>query len=336
MGKLGEPANKTILAVEELRKYFPLRKGVFAQVFGKERASVKAIDDVSFEVKRGEILVLAGESGCGKTTTGLIALNLENPTTGTIVFDGTDISQLSREEMKPYRRRMQIIFQDPYESLNPRQTIFDALAEPIDIHKIAQSDEDEYQMVREALETVDLTPADDYMIRYPHELSGGQRQRVAIARALVLRPEFIVADEPVSMLDVSTRSEILNLMLDLRRKFNIAYLFITHDLAVAAYVGDRIGIMYLGKIAELGPSELVTADPKHPYTQALMSAVPSPDPTKHRKRIILKGEPPSPVNPPPGCRFHPRCPYVMDVCRKKEPELALVDKDHFVACHLYG
>jgi peptide/nickel transport system ATP-binding protein len=324
-----------VVVVKELKKYFPLRRGVFASVLSREQLYVRAIDGISFDLGRAEILVLAGESGCGKTTTGLVTLGLEAPTEGRVIFDGTDIGSLTRAQLKPYRRRMQIIFQDPYESLNPRQSIYEAIAEPLGIHKIPKTDEEEYQIVREALETVDLTPPDDFMIRFPHELSGGQRQRVAIARALVLKPEFIVADEPVSMLDVSTRSEILNLMLDLRRKFRISYLFITHDLAVASYVGDRIGIMYLGKIVELGPSEMVTADPKHPYTQALMSAVPSPDPTKHRERIILKGEPPSPVNPPLGCRFHPRCPYVMDVCKRDEPQLVMVQEGHYVACHLY-
>ncbi len=284
---------------------------------------------------RGEVFGLAGESGCGKTTTGRLLLSLEEPTSGKVIFDGTNIYEIDKKQLKNYRRQMQIIFQDPYESLNPRKSILDAVSEPINIHKLASTQEEKEDMVLKALEAVQLFPLPDLMYRFPHELSGGQRQRVAIARALMLKPKFIVADEPVSMLDVSIRTEILNLMLDLKEKFGLTYVFITHDMGVAKYMSDRIAIMYLGKIVEMGGAEDVIDKPLHPYTQALLAAVPVPDPNVKLGQIPIKGEISSAVRPPPGCRFHTRCPYVMDECKRKEPPLVDQGNGHFVACYLY-
>jgi oligopeptide/dipeptide ABC transporter ATP-binding protein len=324
---------KLIEAVN-LKKWFPLRIGFFSTLLKKE-LYVKAVDDVSFYVRKGEIFGLAGESGSGKTTTGKLLIRLIEPTGGKIIFKGEDITKYPEGKLKSYRKKVQIIFQDPYESLNPRMLVEDILSEPLLIHGI--SDEKEiYEKIYKVLEAVKLTPPEEFLLRYPHELSGGQRQRVATARALMLDPEFIVADEPVSMLDVSIRAEVLNVILDLREKFNVAFLFITHDLALARHICDRIAVMYLGKIVEMANVDELVYDPLHPYTKALINAVPVPDPTAKRIKVVIKGEIPSPVNPPPGCRFHTRCPSIIgDICRTEEPELIELKKDHYVACHLY-
>jgi len=323
-----------IVKVENLKKWFPVRRSLY-DVIKRRKLWVHAVDGVTFEIKKGEIFTLAGESGCGKTTLGKTILRLYEPTAGKIIFDGKDITHLKRQELRPFRRRMQIIYQDPYESLNPRMTVYDIVAEPLRINRITYDPEEEKELVRKALEEVELIPPEAFFMRFPHELSGGQRQRVAIARAIVMRPEFIVADEPVSMLDVSIRAGVLELLLNLREELGLTYLFITHDLAVAYNISDRIAIMYVGKIVELGSVDKVVENALHPYTKALISAVPVPDPTLKKKREILKGEPPNPINPPPGCRFHPRCKYAMDICRKEEPELKDMGGGHYVACHLY-
>lgn len=327
---MGEEA---VLRVVGLKKWFPVRRGIIASLLFKGQLYVKAVDDVSFEVKRGEVFGLAGESGCGKTTAGKTILRLLEPTAGEVYFEGKNLLTLDKSEMKPIRRRMQIIYQDPYESLNPRMNVFDIVSEPISVHRLADGLSEREELVTKALEDVELVPPEEFIHRYPHELSGGQRQRVAVARALVLNPSFIVADEPVSMLDVSIRAEILKLMLKLRDEFGLSYLFITHDLAIARHMCHRAAIMYLGKIVEVGPMENLVNDPTHPYTTALMAAVPVPDPTAERIKVIISGEVPTPINPPSGCRFHPRCPYVTNLCKETEPKLTQVDRHHFVACH---
>ncbi len=317
----------TMVRAEHLVKWFPKRTGAFS--LRKEEADhVKAVDNVSFDIDRGEVFGLVGESGCGKTTTGRLMTRLLEPTGGTVHFDGRDLYKVRRGELKEFRRRMQIIFQDPYESLNPRKTIYDALAEPIRIHGL----DGEVERIMTVTKEVQLTPFSDILHRYPHELSGGQRQRVAIARALILEPRFIVADEPVSMLDVSIRTDILNLMLDLKERFGLTYLFITHDLAVAKYMCDRIGVMYLGKLVEVAESQELTEDPLHPYTKALLSAVPSPDPRVRIGDIPIKGEVTS--APRAGCIFEPRCPIAEERCRRIEPPLREVRRDRLAACHL--
>lgn len=325
---------ETIVDVVNLRKWFPVRKGVLASIFGVGQLYVRAVDDVSFSIGKGEIFGLAGESGCGKTTTGKTLLRLVEPTDGRVYFRGRDVLSLGRVEMKRLRRKMQIIYQDPYESLDPRMTVLDTVSEPLSIHRLIEGASEREERVVEALEEVELLPPEEFLYRYPHELSGGQRQRVAVARALVLGPEFIVADEPVSMLDISIRAEILKLMLKLREDFGISYLFITHDLATARQLCHRIAVMYLGKIVEEAPTEELIGEPLHPYTEALLAAVPVPDPTAERIKITISGEVPSPVSPPPGCRFHPRCPLAIGVCSKEEPELRSIDSKRSVACHL--
>jgi peptide/nickel transport system ATP-binding protein len=323
------------IKVENLKKHFPARTSILASLRAKETLMVKAVDGISFTITRGSTFGIVGESGSGKTTAGRVILRLVKPTGGSVYFNGKDIFKADKEEMKRLRREMQLIFQDPFESLNPRMTIYEAVVEPLEIHKIGKGDEERRRLVSAALEEVQLVPPEDFLFRFPHELSGGQRQRVAIARALILRPKFIVADEPVSMLDVSIRTEVLNLMLDLQEKLGLTYLFITHDLAIAKYMSSRVGVMYLGKIIEIGDVSDVLDDPDHPYTQALMAAVPVPDAEKKRGDLPIKGETPQPINLPPGCRFNPRCPYAFDRCFKEEPEMFTVEPGHGAACFLY-
>lgn len=326
---------ETLVKAENLKKWFPVSGGFLSSLVSRKQLYVRAVDGVSFEIKKGEIFGLAGESGSGKTTTGRMLLRLIEPTSGKILLNKEDITRISEGKMKPIRKRMQIVFQDPYESLNPRMTVFNILAEPLQIQGISNEKELKTR-VRKALEDVQLVPPEEYTDRFPHELSGGQRQRVATARALVLSPEFIVADEPVSMLDVSIRAEVLNLMVDLMNKYQVAFLYITHDLALARHICDRVAVMYLGKIMEMGDVDNVILEPLHPYTQALIAAVPLPDPTSRRIEVVIKGEIPSPINPPSGCRFHTRCPkYIGDICRTKEPALVDLGKGQMVACHLY-
>ena len=321
-----------LLVVEGLKKYFEIRKSFLETLVSRKREFIKAVDGISFEVGKGEVLGLVGESGCGKTTTGRVILRLEEPTEGRAFFDDIDLFSLNGEELRKMRRRMQIIFQDPYASLNPRMKVGEIIANPLKIHGLSEGREKD--TVLEFLEMVGLTPAEDFYNSYPHQLSGGQRQRVAIARALVLHPEFIVADEPVSMLDVSVRATILDLMMKLKEKMGLTYLFITHDLATAKYVCNRVAVMYLGKIVEMGSIDRVFEEPLHPYTKALLSAIPIPDPTVKRERLVIGGEVPNPINPPPGCRFHPRCPFATERCKQEEPQLVEVEKGHKVACHL--
>jgi len=323
-----------IVRVELLKKYFPVQKSFIEQIFTRKLSYVKAVDGVTFSIKKGEIFTLAGESGCGKTTTGRLIVRLIEPTSGKIYFNGEDITHIKGEKLRLIRRKMQIVFQDPYASLNPRMKIGDAVGHPLEIHGLANGEEKK-RIVLDVLEKVGLTPPEQFINLHPHQLSGGQRQRVALARSIILKPEFIVADEPVSMIDVSLRTTIIDLMLQLRKELGLTYLFITHDLAVAKYISDRIAIMYLGKIIEMGSKENLFLNPMHPYTQALLSAVPVPDPNRKRKMVELKGEVPSAINIPSGCRFYPRCPYGKDECRDKEPQLIEIEKEHFVGCHLY-
>jgi len=295
---------------------------------------VHAVDGVSFSIARGEILGLVGESGSGKTTTALNTLGLVESTEGDILFNGQSVSELvkNRERSRRLRRQMQVVFQDPYEALNPRQTVFATVAEPLEVHRLVKSRKEKVERVTEALDAAGLKPPETFFDRYPQKLSGGQRQRLVIAGALVLNPQLLVADEPVSMLDVSIRAEILNLLHRLRKERGITILYVTHDLATAAYFTDRVAVMYLGRIVEIGPTKTVLSDPGHPYTQALLSIIPVPNPRRRRKRMILVGETPNPIDLPSGCRFHPRCPIVSDQCSKTEPQLESLDADHQVSC----
>ncbi len=317
-----------ILEIRHLKKYFPIRKGLL----GRVSAHVKAVDDVSFFIREGEALGLVGESGCGKTTIGRCVLRLLEPTSGEVLFEGQDLLSLSSEEMRKKRRALQIIFQDPYASLNPRMTIGRIVAEGLVIHeKLTASQREE--RVRSLLNEVGLESG--HARRYPHEFSGGQRQRIGIARALALKPRLIVCDEPVSALDVSIQAQVINLLQKLQDDYNLTYLFIAHDLAVVRHFSHRIVVMYLGKIVEIAHSHILYKDSRHPYTQALLSSVPVPDPEVKKQRILLEGDVPTPINPPQGCRFHTRCPLGKDkeICRNREPELKAVNRDHFAACH---
>src|SRR3989475_4877700 len=325
-----------VLRVENLRKWYPLRKGFMETLLSKVEASVKAVDLVSFSLGKGEIFALAGESGSGKTTLGKLVLRLVEPTSGKIFFQGKDITELSQRELKPLRRLMQIVFQDPFESLNPRMIIKEIIAEPLRVQRMTKSEAELEERVKDILTKVELVPPEEFLFRFPHELSGGQRQRVAVAMAFVVNPVFVVADEPVSMLDVSIRAEIINLMMDLVKKSSASILFISHDIALAKHIADRVAVLYLGKIMEIGSSTDVVDNPLHPYTQALISAVPVPDPESKRTKDVISGEIPSPVDPPSGCRFHTRCPYAHERCVNEEPAVIEVEKDHFTACHLYS
>lgn len=327
MGNESNPLKQPLLDVRDLTKYFPIKKGVFKRTVGL----VRAVDGVSFHIDRGETLGLVGESGCGKSTIGRCVLKLLEPTKGKIFFAGEDISKFGSKATKAFRRKVQAIFQDPYSSLNPRMSAGDIVKEPLKVHSLySLSEMNDY--VEDLFKKVGLRP--EHMSRFPHEFSGGQRQRIGIARALALKPELIICDEPVSALDVSIQAQVINLLDDLKGEFKLSYIFIAHDLSVVEHVSDRIAVMYLGKIIEIAKDTELYSNPLHPYTKALLSAIPIPDPRRKKGRIILKGEVPSPINPPPGCRFHPRCPVKEEICSIQEPQFNLIHPDHGVACHL--
>ena len=325
-------AQETILAVRGLKMYFPITKGIIIQ---RQVGNIKAVDGLDFDLYRGETLGLVGESGCGKSTTGRAILQLYKPTAGSVLFEGKELTQINSGDLRRTRRRMQMIFQDPYASLNPRMTVGSIVGEPLEVHGIGDNRKERQERVQELLKIVGLNPY--FINRYPHEFSGGQRQRIGVARALAVNPSFIVCDEPISALDVSIQAQVINLLEDLQQEFGLTYLFIAHDLSVVRHISDRIAVMYLGKIVELADRDELYANPKHPYTQALLSAVPIPDPAieKKRQRIILEGDVPSPANPPKGCNFSTRCPRVMDICRQTDPEFKNDGNGHHVACFLY-
>ncbi len=323
-----------LVEVRELRRWFPVPAGLLSSLLGAQQRFIHAVDGVSFSIDQAEVLGLVGESGSGKTTTGMTVVLLYEPTSGEVRFRGTPVGELSGESLRQFRRHAQIIFQNPYESLNPRFTVFDWVAEPLTIHGVGTAGQRQEQVVR-TLESVELRPAEEFLHRFPHELSGGQRQRVAIARAMVVEPEFLVADEPVSMLDVSIRAGVLNLLKRFSRQRQLAMLYISHDIATVRYVCDRMATMYAGLIVELGPTQEVITGPLHPYTQLLIAAIPVTDPRIRRPRVVIPGDVPDLVRPPQGCRFAPRCPFVMDICRRESPPLREVAPGHWVACHLY-
>ncbi|MBD8037947.1 dipeptide ABC transporter ATP-binding protein [Solibacillus sp. A46] len=320
--------SKVLLKVDHLKKYFPIRHGMFARHVG----DVKAVDDVSFELYKGETLGIVGESGCGKSTTGRAIMRLHEPTEGKVLFDGIELTDLNSEQMRKVRRDIQMVFQDPYASLNPRHTVEKILEEPLIVHGIGNAKERKNK-VREYLEIVGLSSY--HAKRYPHQFSGGQRQRIGIARALMTNPKLIIADEPVSALDVSIQAQVLNLMQRLQDDLKLTYIFIAHDLGVVRHISDRVGVMYLGRLVEIAESESLYHEPLHPYTQALLSAVPIPDPVYEREQLLLKGDIPSPSNPPTGCTFHTRCPHAMEKCKQVIPMLQKIKSGHSVACHLY-
>jgi peptide/nickel transport system ATP-binding protein len=329
---------ETVLEARDLKKYYRMSQSFFDRMLGREEKNVKAVDKVNFKIPRKNAMAVVGESGCGKTTLGKVVMRLLDATDGQLIMEGQDVTNISRSgELKAYRRTTQMIFQDPFASMDPRFTVFNTLEEPMDIHDIGDSYEERKEIVMDALEEVQLTPAEEFIDRYPHMLSGGQKQRVAIARALILNPDFIVADEPTSMLDVSVRAELLNLMKDLMGEEDLTYLYITHDISTSRFFSDSISIMYLGKFVEKGEVGTVLDNPLHPYTQALLKAVPEPKPEMVEviKELPIKGEVPDAVNLPSGCRFHPRCPYSQEVCEREEPELKEVEGRE-VACHFAG
>ena len=328
----GATNGSSLLKIDNLKMHFPIMRGV---IFQRQVGAIKAVDGLNFSMFKGETLGLVGESGCGKSTTGRAILQLYRPTDGNVVFEGKDLTKTSGEELRKMRRRMQMIFQDPYASLNPRMTVGSIISEPLEVHGIGSNRKERQERVQDLLKRVNLNPY--FVNRYPHEFSGGQRQRIGIARALAVNPAFIVCDEPISALDVSIQAQIINLLEDLQEELGLTYLFIAHDLSVVRHISDRIAVMYLGKIVELADRDALYANPMHPYTQALLSAVPIPDPVieSKRQRIILEGDVPSPANPPKGCHFNTRCPRAMDICRQQEPPFKDYGDGHYAACFLY-
>jgi len=324
-------SNDFILEVKNLKKYFQAGRPSW---FSLNEDYIHAVDDVDLQLRRGEVIALVGESGCGKSTLSLTLMGLEKATEGSIIFEGKDITHIDDRQRKKIRQRIQMVFQDPYESLNPTQTIEEIVTEPLIVHGISPNLDERRERVRRALEDAGLKPAESYLHRFPHQLSGGQRQRVVIAGALVLEPHLLLADEPVSMLDVSIRAEIINLLADLRKSRGISVIFITHDLGTVGYFADRVAVMYLGRIVEIGTMTDVLKNPQHPYTQALLSVIPVPNPRLRKKRIILQGETPNPIDLPSGCRFHPRCPVAIDICKQNDPDLIEVSETHQAACLL--
>ncbi len=325
---------EALISLQGVKKHFPVRRSFMEGLTGAKAKYVRAVDGVSFDIIQGEVFVLVGESGSGKTTLGKLSLRVYLPTAGRIAFEGKDIMSLHEEALMKFRRSAQMVYQDPVAALNPRIRIGDAIKEPLQFHRIGDEAVRKDAVLR-MMKRVGFDPPEEFYPRYPHELSGGQRQRVVIARALILGPKFVVADEPVAMLDVSIRAQILKLLLDLKQEMDLTLLIITHDLAIAKYFADRVAIMYLGQIAEHAPREMVFRNPMHPYTKALLSSVPIPDPEASKQRMIIQGEIPSAINPPKGCRFNPRCPFVFDRCRVDEPQLLEREPGHLVACHLY-